>query len=82
MYAGSADMMPRNLDHRVEIIFPVSDPKLVRRLKDDILERYLHDERNARMMGSDGTYTRRKAGPESADGQAYFIQNPSGARPG
>ncbi len=73
-------MMPRNLDHRVEIIFPVSDQRLVRRLKDEILERYLLDEKNARVMRSDGTYVRRKADANSADCQTYFIENPSGAR--
>ena len=80
VYGGSADMMPRNLDHRVEIIFPISDQKLVRRVKDEILERYLLDQKNARVMNSDGSYTRKKKGIDSADSQAYFIQNPSGVR--
>jgi polyphosphate kinase len=80
VYGGSADLMPRNLDHRVEIIFPVSDQRLVRRLKDEILERYLLDEKNARVMHSDGRYTRRKLGADSPDCQAYFIQNPGGGR--
>jgi polyphosphate kinase len=80
MYAGSADMMPRNLDHRVEIIFPVSDQKLLRRLKDEILERYLHDEKNARIMNAEGIYTRKKTGINSPDCQAYFIENPGGGR--
>jgi polyphosphate kinase len=80
VYAGSADLMPRNLDHRVEIIFPISDPKLVKRLKAGILDRYLQDEKNARIMQSDGTYQRRKTGPESADSQAYFIDHPAGSR--
>jgi polyphosphate kinase len=78
VYAGSADMMPRNLDHRVEIIFPVSDQRLVRRLKDEILGQYLSDERNARVMDCDGNYTRRKTGIESPNCQAYFIEHPSG----
>jgi polyphosphate kinase len=80
VYAGSADMMPRNLDHRVEIIFPVVDPRLVRRLKDEILGHYLSDEKNARVMNSDGTYTRKKTGIDNPDCQAYFIEHPSGAR--
>jgi len=80
VYAGSADMMPRNLDHRVEIIFPVADPKLMRRLKDEILERYLNDEKNARTMNADGVYMRRKTSAENPDSQAYFIQHPSGSR--
>ena len=77
IYAGSADLMPRNLDHRVEIIFPVSDAKLVRRLKDVILERYLQDTKNARMMQSDGSYARRKG---DADCQAFFIEHLGGAK--
>jgi polyphosphate kinase len=80
VYAGSADMMPRNLDHRVEIIFPVSDPKLVKRLKTGILDRYLQDEKNARIMHQDGTYARKKTGTDGADSQAYFLDNPSGGR--
>jgi polyphosphate kinase len=80
VYAGSADLMPRNLDHRVEIIFPVSDPKLVKRLKAGILDRYLQDEKNARIMLPDGTYQRRKTSPESPDSQAYFIEHPTGGR--
>jgi polyphosphate kinase len=80
VYAGSADMMPRNLDHRVEIIFPISNPKLVKRLKSGILDRYLQDEKNARIMQPDGTYVRRKNGPESADSQTFFIEHPSGTK--
>src|SRR5450755_4976214 len=37
VYAGSADLMPRNLDRRVEILFPIEDPCLVRRIRDEIL---------------------------------------------
>jgi polyphosphate kinase len=80
VYAGSADMMPRNLDHRVEILFPVSDQRLVRRLKDEILGQYLQDEKNARLMTSGGQYNRLKAGAESPDCQKHFIEHPSGER--
>ena len=44
IYIGSADLMPRNLNRRVEILFPVETPKLIRRLRDEILEHYLTDE--------------------------------------
>jgi polyphosphate kinase len=80
VYAGSADLMPRNLDHRVEIVFPVSDPMLVKRLKTGILDRYLQDEKNARVMQADGTYRRKKTGPECADSQSYFIEHLAGGR--
>ncbi len=58
VYIGSADLMPRNLNRRVEIVFPVEDPKLVRRIKDDILEVYLADNVNAYRMQPDGSYLR------------------------
>ena len=58
IYLGSADMMPRNLSRRVEVVFPVEAPKLVRRLKDEILATYLADEVDAWYLRSDGSYTR------------------------
>ncbi len=67
VYIGSADLMPRNLNRRVEIVFPVEDPKLVRRLKDEILEVYLADNVNAYRMQPDGSYLRASRG-ETAGG--------------
>ena len=61
VYLGSADLMPRNLDHRVEILFPLGDEKLIARVRDELLERYLSDTVNARRMLSDGAYVRKKA---------------------
>jgi len=57
IYAGSADLMPRNLNRRVEILFPIEDKRLVRRLRDRILEKHLEDEAGARIMQPDGSYT-------------------------
>jgi polyphosphate kinase len=58
VYLGSADLMPRNLNRRVELDFPVKDPKLVRYLRDEVLATYLKDVVKARHMNSDGTYSR------------------------
>ena len=58
IYMGSADLMPRNLNDRVEVVFPVDDPDIVRHIRDDILETYLSDNVKARLMQSDGTYIR------------------------
>jgi polyphosphate kinase len=58
VYLGSADMMPRNLDRRVEVAFPVEDPTLVRFIHDEVLAVYLADVVKARHMKSDGTYDR------------------------
>ena len=60
VYLGSADLMQRNLDHRVEILFPLADDKLVARVRDELLKGYLSDTANARRMLSDGAYVRKK----------------------
>jgi polyphosphate kinase len=71
-YLGSADLMPRNLNRRVEVIFPVERPQLVQRLKEEILHAYLHDNRNARRMHKDGTY-KHKSHNGGHDSQAWFL---------
>ena len=71
-YLGSADLMPRNLNRRVEVIFPVERPQLVQRLKDEILHAYLHDNRNARRMHKDGSY-KHKSANGGHDSQAWFL---------
>jgi len=58
IYLGSADLMPRNLNDRVEVVFPVCDPEKVRHIRDRILEIYLSDNLKARLMQADGTYKR------------------------
>jgi polyphosphate kinase len=58
IYLGSADLMQRNLDHRVEVVFPIENPSQIQHLRKDILEAYLQDNSRARVMQSDGTYTR------------------------
>src|SRR5436190_3838406 len=63
VFVGSADLMPRNLNRRVEILFPIEDEKLVRRLRDKILAKYLEDACAARIMDRDGNYTRAKQQP-------------------
>jgi polyphosphate kinase len=60
VYLGSADLMPRNLDHRVEILFPLADEKLIARVRDEMLKCYIHDTAKARRMLSDGSYVRKK----------------------
>lgn len=62
IYMGSADLMPRNLNQRVEVLFPVEDRSMVSHIRQDILEPYLHDNTTARIMNADGTYTRRTPG--------------------
>jgi polyphosphate kinase len=58
VYLGSADIMPRNLDHRVEVIFPVQDRGLVEYLRAEVLEVLLADNVKGRRMRPDGSYAR------------------------
>ena len=75
VYLGSADLMPRNLDRRVEILFPVEDKKLVRRLRDEVLATCLADTVKARRMNPDGTYERvlPEPGEEPLNSQESFL---------
>src|SRR6201999_602812 len=54
---GSADMMPRNLDSRVELVSPIEDPGL-RAEALDVLERCFADDTNSWELDQDGTWTR------------------------
>ncbi len=60
---GSADLMPRNLDSRVELVTPVEDPEL-RASMLDLLERCLADNTNAWELDSDGGWRRLSVGPD------------------
>ncbi len=61
---GSADLMPRNLDRRVEILFPVRDPGLVAWLVKTIIPVHLGDNVKNRVLQPDGTYTPLQPDPE------------------
>jgi polyphosphate kinase len=65
---GSADLMPRNLDRRVEVLFPIESPRLRKRILTEILEVHLRDTKQARRLLPEGTYER----VLPADGQEPF----------
>ena len=75
IYLGSADLMPRNLNRRVEVLFPVEDRALIKTLRDDILATYLKEQAKARYMLLDGKYVRDpNAGKKNAlNSQETFI---------
>jgi polyphosphate kinase len=74
VYIGSADWMHRNLDRRVEVVLPVTDERLKRYLRDEVLDAYLRDTAKARRLLSDGTYERVRPtqGEEEFNCQIYF----------
>lgn len=76
IYSGSADLMPRNLDHRVELLFPVLDRKLMRHLRDVVLEKLLEDNRKTRLGRSGGDYDFSPAPTgQGLEAQAWFVQH-------
>jgi len=80
---GSADLMPRNLDARVEVLFEVEDKTHIRYLRDEFLPTYLADNRQARLMLSDGTYVRLKPADKEPEvsSQAVFLNACSSGSP-
>jgi polyphosphate kinase len=83
IYLGSADLMTRNINNRVETIFPIEDEKHIRYLHDQVLETYLKDNMSARWMQPDGTYLRcHPHGDESrVNVQEWLMQHPHGKLP-
>lgn len=80
VFSGSGDLMRRNLDFRVEVVFPIEDPRLLRHVRENILELQLRDNVRARELQRDGSYTRLVApSPEEAvDSQRFaHFEEPS-----
>lgn len=77
IYCGSADLMPRNLDRRVETWFPIQAPDLKQRLLDEILAIELADTAKARYLLPDGSYERLlpAEGDPPLDAQRWFMEH-------
>lgn len=76
IYMGSADLMPRNINRRVEVLFPVENPRMIRHIRENILEVYLSDTVKARLMDSDGQYFRVDPKPDQRpfNSQLWFLE--------
>ncbi len=74
---GSADLMPRNLYRRVEILFPVEDEIIKMFIRDEILNIHLRDNVKARRMLPDGCYERVEPAEneEPLNSQEWMIKN-------
>jgi polyphosphate kinase len=74
---GSSDMMFRNLNERVEVLFSVPDPSIKRAILEDILEIHLRDNVKARRLLQDGTYVRvtPEEGEKRINSQSWLIEN-------
>ncbi len=77
LFVGSADLMPRNLDGRVEVLVPIEDPALRRALVEEVLALHLDDRTQAAELRPNGSY--RRLGNQDEDGgldsQAHRLAN-------
>jgi polyphosphate kinase len=74
IYCGSADWMPRNLAERCEVLFPVTQADLHKRLRDEILAAYLADNTKARLLQPDGEYVRATQVGEPFSAQDHLMR--------
>jgi polyphosphate kinase len=75
LFIGSADLMERNLDRRVETLTPVRDPDLLAHLRDVVLQAYLQDTDRAMTLDSTGRYERPQPGPEPFNSQQVLLRH-------
>ena len=76
VYIGSADLMERNLDRRVEVLCPVTDPAMRQLLRDAVLEELLSDTDRAWTLQTDGSYVRATApsGVPPLNSQRFLLE--------
>ena len=73
VYAGSADWMGRNLYERCEVVFPIDDPVLSKRVREEIIGAYLRDDCKARFLQSNGDYIRPTPEGRALSAQAWLM---------
>ncbi len=80
MYIGSADLMERNLDRRVETLNPIRDIEIVEHLRDVVLHAYLQDTERAMVLDSAGHYSKPFSTDGPFDSQHFLLQHYTEAR--
>ena len=79
IYCGSADWMPRNLIERCEVVFPVTQSDLQKRLREEILAAYLADNTKARLLQPNGEYIRAPQAGHAFSAQDFLMRVAEGS---
>ena len=74
VFIGSADIMERNLDRRIEVLCPIHDPKLVQHLETVVLDACLRDTHCTRLLASDGEYAAPDPTGQPLNSQEHLLQ--------
>jgi polyphosphate kinase len=80
LYMGSADLMERNLDRRVETLFPITDVGMQRWVRERMLQIYLDDTERVHLLQSTGEWRRHPhhgSGTSAIDSQQFFCHEPT-----
>lgn len=77
VFISSADMMPRNLNGRIEVLVPIENKTVHKQILDQIMAANLKDKKQSWIMQPDGLYTRMEAEADDFSAQDYFMKNPS-----
>ena len=75
LFIGSADLMERNLERRVETLAPVRDPEVLTHLRDVVLNVYLQDTDRAMVLDSTGRYERPAATSARVNSQQFLLKH-------